>query len=61
MTNKERPKFGTAQIECGKRSCKWAGTERDLKQEPHKTFSNCMQNVCPQCGCDSYYIIRDKK
>jgi len=54
------PEYGTSMIKCGKRTCTWTGTERDLKQVPYKKFATVTQAVCPKCGCDSYYFVEKK-
>jgi hypothetical protein len=57
----DRPAFGTAPIRCSKRSCKWKGYETEMKKVPHPTISIATQNVCPSCGCDSYYIMTPRE
>ena len=54
---------GNPEIECSKvRKCKWKGDWSDLKKVPSKKYSECkiavMDNVCPNCGNDSFYDIK---
>jgi hypothetical protein len=58
---KEYPEYGTAPIKCGKRKCKWTGTELELKSTPHPTQNNVHQKVCPLCGNDSYLFTKTKE
>jgi len=62
------PVFGTHPIKCGKvngrkHKCTWMGYETDLVPVPVVPVRSGMKssnNVCPKCGCASYYFM-DKK
>jgi len=56
-----RPAYGTAPIKCSRRACKWRGYETGLVPVPHKTISGVTSQVCPTCGCDSYYTMTDRE
>jgi len=57
----ERPAFGTALIRCTRSKCSFRGYETDLVGRPHKSIASVTQNVCPACGCDSYYTMTPKE
>lgn len=53
--------YGTALIKCAKRKCGWTGKETDLARKPHPTSKIASQSICPKCGCDGYYFVKEKK
>lgn len=56
------PEWGTAPIKCSKRGCKWKGYETDLAHAPAKIVNvTGTTNVCPTCGCDSYYFMTKRQ
>jgi hypothetical protein len=55
------PEWGTAKIKCAKRKCDWTGTEKDLARVAKPRSKGTFQNVCPKCGCESYYFVEEKK
>jgi hypothetical protein len=56
---RDRPKWGTAPIRCGRTRCKWRGYEGDLA--PRYSGSITRTHVCPDCGCDCYMFMTEKE
>ena len=48
-------------IICSKRGCTWQGWEHDLKGIPDPEHPNWTNNVCPNCGSDSYYKMTQRE
>jgi hypothetical protein len=51
------------EIECTRvRACKWRGNWSDLVRKPNakdtkKHGVECSDNVCPKCGCKTFYTL----
>lgn len=44
-------------VKCGRQSCGHIMTEGERADEPHPKFANCMKQVCPKCGCNSFWAL----
>lgn len=57
-----RPAYGKALIRCSDRNCDWHGYETQLRKAERKSRGiDVTLNVCPKCGCDSYFFCTEKE
>lgn len=44
-------------LECSRQRCGHILWKQEMADIPHPAYANATQQVCPKCGCESFYTL----